>query len=171
MARHAESEVTEWVESGGGPLIAIPEAVLAFWTGADGDEIASDYDRACDVEGAVGLLPVGDSRALVLGDEPAPTAYLPGHRVFVRWYAADSEHELLAGVEEALHVAAWEPEVEWHVPGPVVLFDAAWPGGAAGRTEHLRAALDAGRYGVSAAFVSAGPETWLGLVRLRPLTG
>jgi hypothetical protein len=173
MARYADPAVpgvAQWVESGGGPLIAVPEAVLPFWAGADGDEISSDYDRACAVDGYAGLLPVGDTLALVLGDEPASTAYLPEHRTFVRWYAAVSETELLDGVPAALDSAAWEPEVEWRVPGPVVLFDAAWPGEASPRTEHVRVDLEPGRYGVRAAYVSAGPETWLGLVQVRART-
>ncbi|WP_189863572.1 immunity 21 family protein [Streptomyces poonensis] len=169
MARYAESGVTEWVESGGGPLIAVPEAVLPFWTGADGDEPSSDYDRACAVDGHVGLVPVGDTRALVLGDEPASTAFLPEYGTFVRWCAADSEEELLAQVPAALDAAVWAPEVEWRVPGAVVLFDAAWPGDGSERTDHVRVELEPGRYGVRAAHVPAGPETWLGLVHLRRL--
>ncbi|MCX5137722.1 immunity 21 family protein [Streptomyces sp. NPDC060011] len=169
MVRYAEPGAVEWVESGGGPLIAIPEAVLPFWSGADGDEMSSDYDRACDVEGFIGLVPVGDSRALVLGDEPASTSYLPEHGVFVRWSAAESEDELLAVVPAALATAVWDPEVQWNVPGPVVLFDAAWPGQASERTDHLKVALAPGRYGVRAAHVEPGPETWVGLVQLRRL--
>ncbi|MET7740449.1 immunity 21 family protein [Streptomyces sp. NPDC005385] len=169
MVRYAEPGAVEWVESGGGPLIAIPEAVLPFWSGADGDEMSSDYDRACDVEGSIGLVPVGDSRALVLGDEPASTSYLPEHGIFVRWSAAESEDELLAVVPAALATAVWDPEVQWHVPGPVVLFDAAWPGPVSERTDHLKVALAPGRYGVRAARVEPGPETWVGLVQLRRL--
>ncbi|MEU8788416.1 immunity 21 family protein [Streptomyces sp. NPDC048643] len=169
MVRYAEPGAVEWVESGGGPLIAIPEAVLPFWSGADGDEMSSDYDRACDVEGFIGLVPVGDSRALVLGDEPASTSYLPEHGVFVRWSAAESEDELLAVVPAAIATAVWDPEVQWNVPGPVVLFDAAWPGSASERTDHLKVALAPGRYGVRAAQVEPGPETWVGLVKLRRL--
>ncbi|MFD6920528.1 immunity 21 family protein [Streptomyces sp. NPDC059944] len=169
MVRYAEPGAVEWVESGGGPLIAIPEAVLPFWSGADGDEMSSDYDRACDVEGSIGLVPVGDSRALVLGDEPASTSYLPEHGTFVRWSAAESEDELLAVVPSALATAVWDPEVQWHVPGPVVLFDAAWPGPVSERTDHLKVALAPGRYGVRAARVEPGPETWVGLVQLRRL--
>ncbi|MGW0845783.1 immunity 21 family protein [Streptomyces sp. NPDC002787] len=173
MARYTDAvvpDVVRWVESSGGPLIAIPEAVLPFWAGADGDETSSDYDRACDVDGHVGLLPVGDTRALVLGHEPAPSAYLPEHGTFVRRYAAGSEAELLAHVPAALDAAVWEPEVRWRVPGPVVLFDAAWPGDAARRNDHVRVELEPGHYGVRAAYVSTGPETRLGLVRVRPLT-
>ncbi|MFF7331544.1 immunity 21 family protein [Streptomyces sp. NPDC090306] len=171
MARYADPGRVEWVESGGGPLIAVPETVLPFWAGADGDELASDYDRACEVESEVGLVPVGDCAALVLGDEPAATAFLPEHGLFVRWCAADSEDELLAGVPAALDGAVWGDEVRWEVPGPVVLFDAAWPGGDAGGTDHVRVPLPAGPYAVRAAHAEPGPETWLGLVQLRPLTG
>lgn len=169
MVRYAEPGAVRWVESGGGPLIAIPETVLPFWAGADGDETASDYDRACEVDGSVGLLPVGDSAALVLGDEPASTAYLPDHGVFVRWCAADSEAELLARVPAALATAVWEHEVRWKVPGAVVLFDSAWPGPETERTEHLRVSLEPGAYAVRAAQVRPGPETWLGLVQLERL--
>lgn len=169
MVRYAEPGAVEWVESGGGPLIAIPETVLPFWAGADGDETASDYDRACEVDGSVGLLPVGDSAALVLGDEPALTAYLPDHGIFVRWHAADSEAELLSRVPAALATAVWEPEVRWKVPGTVVLFDSAWPGRETERTGHVRVALEPGAYAVRAAQVQPGPETWLGIVQLQRL--
>jgi hypothetical protein len=143
--------------------------VLPFWTGADGDELASDYDRACEVEGFIGLLPVGNTTALVLGDDPAATAYLPEHGTFVRWCAGESERELLAGVPAALGTAAWEREVSWEVPGTVMLFDAAWPGEESTKTGHLRIALEPGRYAVRAAHVKPGPETWMGLVQLRRL--
>lgn len=112
---------------------------------------------------------MGDSAALVFGDEPASTSYLPDHGTFVRWCAADSEAELLARVPAALAIADWGHEVRWKVPGTVVLFDSAWPGRDTGRTEHLRVALEPGAYAVRAAQVQPGPETWLGLVQLRRL--
>jgi hypothetical protein len=173
MARYAETAVpgaVRWVESSGGPLIAVPEAVLPFWAGAEGDETSSDHDRACDIDGYVGLLPVGDTRALVLGDEPAATAYLPEHGTFVRRHAADAEAGSLADVPAALEAAVWGPEMEWRVPGPVVLFDAARPGSASRQADHIRVDLTPGHYAVRVADVSTGPETWLGLVRVRPLT-
>ncbi|MFI9804108.1 immunity 21 family protein [Streptomyces sp. NPDC052301] len=169
MARYADPGALEWVESGGGPLIAVPEAVLPFWAGADSEELDTDYDRACEVPGYAGLLPVGDSAALVLGDEPAATSYLPEHGTFVRWSAANSESELLARIPAALDTAAWDHELRWDVPGPVLLFDSAWPGGAADREEHLRIPLAAGSYAVRAAYTQPGPETWVGLVQLRRL--
>ena len=171
MARYAEPGVLEWVESGGGPLIAVPEAVLPFWSGADGEEMDTDYDRACEVDGHVGLLPVGDSAALVFGEEPVSTSFLPEHATFVRWSAAHSEDELLAGVPAALDSAVWGSEVHWRVPGPVLLSDSAWPGGDADRTEHLRVPLAAGSYSVRAAYAQPGPETWVGLVQVRRIAG
>ncbi|MFE3167718.1 immunity 21 family protein [Streptomyces sp. NPDC059224] len=167
MTRYADPGAVEWVESGGGPLVAVPETVLPFWAGADSEELATDYDRACEVDGYVGLLPVGDSAALVFGDEPASTSFLPDHGTFVRWSAAGSEDELLAQVPAALDSAVWENGIHWQVPGPVVLFDSAWPGGEAEGGDHLRVPLEAGTYEVHAAYTRPGPETWLGLVRLR----
>ncbi len=169
MVRYAEPGTVQWVDSGGGPLVAVPETVLPFWTGADGEETASDYDRACEIVGHVGLLPVGDGVALVFGDEPASTAFLPDRGVFVRWSAAGTEAELLASVPAAMQVAEWSPEVRWNVPGPVRLFDAARPGNADPGTGQARIALDPGRYAVRAAQVRPGPGTWVGLVQLRRL--
>lgn len=167
MARCADTGGPEWVESGGGPLIAVPEAVLAFWAGADSEELDTDYDRACEVGGRVGLLPVGDSAALVFGDEPDATSFLPDHGTFVRRPAHDAAP--LTGVGAALDSAVWGSEVRWRVPGPVLLFDAARPGRDAGRAAHLRVPLRAGTYAVRAASVRPEPGTSLGLVRLSPL--
>ncbi|HET9382536.1 MAG TPA: Imm21 family immunity protein [Streptomyces sp.] len=164
MVRYAEPGTVQWVDSGGGPLVAVPETVLPFWAGADGEETASDYDRACEA-GHLGLLPVGDCAALVLGDEAASTAFLPDRGLFVRRPAATAGPDALAGVPAALRTAQWSPDVRWNVHGPVWLFDAAQPGG----TGRVRLALDPGRYAVRAARVPTGPETWVGLVQLRRL--
>ncbi len=167
MVRYVESGAPAWVEPAGGPLIAVPEAGLPSWLGGDGPGADTDYDRACDVGGFAGLVPVGDAIALVLGDAPDATTFLPEHGLFVRWCAADSEEELLGGVEEAIGAAEWDPELRWDVPGPVVLFDALLPGSDLRRADHLRVALEPGRYGVRAAHVEPGPRTWLTLVQLR----
>lgn len=169
--------MVRWVESAAGPLIAVPEAVLPFWAGADGDETSSDHDRACDLPGHAGLLPVGDTLALVLGGEPAATAYLPEHGLFVRRCAAGdeprllSEARLIAEVPAALDDAVWEPALEWRVPGPLVLFDAARSGRAATATDHARVELAPGRYGVGAGYVPRGPWAGLRLVRVGPPAG
>ncbi|MGW1773731.1 immunity 21 family protein [Streptomyces sp. NPDC002104] len=169
MARYADPGAVEWVESGGGPLIVVPEVVLSSWSGADGDASETDYDRACGVDGYAGLVAVGQVEALVLGDDPASTSFLPERGLFVRWCAAASEEELLGSIDVALAEAVWEPEQMWDVPGAGVLFDAAWPGGELEPDNHLRVELEPGRYSVRAAYVEPNPETWLCLVQLRRL--
>ncbi|WP_405598219.1 MULTISPECIES: Imm21 family immunity protein [unclassified Streptomyces] len=169
MVRYAVPGAVEWIESGGGPLIVIPEASLSAWRGADGDDW-DDYDRACGVDGHVGLIAVGQSHALVLGFDPASTAFLPSAGAFVRWIAADSEDELLGSVDAALASAVWEETVMWDVPGPVVLFDSAWPGGEAHEDERLRVEVAAGRYRVQAAQVTPRPSITFCLVQLVPVT-
>jgi hypothetical protein len=169
MVRYADPGAVEWIESGGGPLIVIPEESLSAWRGADGDDW-EDYDRACDVDGHVGLIAVGQSHALVLGFDPASTAFLPKPGAFVRWIAADSEEELLDSVEGALASVVREETVTWDVPGPVVLLDSACPGGEVHEDERLRVEMATGRYRVQAAEVTPGPRTTLCLVQFIPVT-
>ena len=72
-----------WYESAGGPLLVLPRAALADWQGTDGD----DYERACAVQGYADIVRIEGREALVLGDEPFPTAVfrrgLP--TMFARW--------------------------------------------------------------------------------------
>lgn len=169
MVRYADPGAVEWVESGGGPLVVVPEAVLSSWSGADSEESVTDYDRACGVAGYAGLVAVGQAQALVLCDDPASTSFIPEHGLFVRWCAAESEEELLGSVDAALAGAVWEPGQHWDVPGPAVLFDSAWPGDELEPENHLRVELGPGRYSVRSAYVEPNPQTWLSLVQLRRL--
>ncbi|MGI5148125.1 Imm21 family immunity protein [Plantactinospora sp. CA-294935] len=81
-----------WVSSAGGPLLVAPQSALSLWTGVDSTdeslESSGDCDRACAIDGYVGVVAIGQRQALVLGDEPAPTTYLPSERLFLRWAAA-----------------------------------------------------------------------------------
>ena len=164
----------EWIDSGGGPLIAVPESVLGAWKGADDvdeeadefDEEAGDYGQACAVDGYAGVIDVGGTPALVLGDAPAPTAFLPEHSLFVRRVAADSEQSALAVVGQGLEEAEWEEPTDWDVPGPVVLFDSAYSAEDLDSTGSLRIDLAPGRYRVESAYVEPDDDTWLVLIRL-----
>lgn len=172
-----------WVESFGGPLIAVPVSVLADWSGCSeswGEEprILEDYDRACAVEGWAGLLDVGGSgaQALVLADEPATSRYLPERRVFVRWLAADSESELLAAADVVLADPdiEWEDVGVWETDGPAVLMDSTTPGAEldeeypdGGRPEQAPVPLPDGRWRVRAVHTT-GEFPWVGVVQLLP---
>ncbi|WP_018352888.1 Imm21 family immunity protein [Longispora albida] len=158
-----------WVRSLGGPLIVMPEPACREWGGAsDGyaDE-PGDYGRARDVEDHVDVINVGGFEALVLGEEPARTTYLPEHRTFLRVTAADVDRDLPALVGELLPEADWVSHTWWTVPGPVVLFDSVYEAGQIAGEEHLRIDLEPGTYIVEAATVEA-PEAYLTLVRLTP---
>ncbi|MFC5724374.1 Imm21 family immunity protein [Streptomyces gamaensis] len=174
-----------WVESLGGPLVAVPVSVLTEWGGCSenwGEESAplEDYDRACAVEGWAGLLDVGRSgaQALVLADEPATTRYLPEQRVFVRWLASGSESELLAAAQAVLADPGieWEDVGIWETDGPAVLMDATTPGAElneeypdGGLPEQAPVALPAGRWRVRTGYAKSEFAS-VGVVQLLPET-
>ncbi|MFD4904203.1 Imm21 family immunity protein [Kitasatospora purpeofusca] len=174
-----------WVESMGGPLIVVPVSALQYWGGCTEDGMiigdndqSDDYDRACGVEGlaeVIGLRGCSHVSALVLGDEPATTCYLPEQRAFVRWLAADSDAELLAAAETALNDPAtpWEECGLWETDGPAVLMDSAeagkdlgvlYPDGR-GEPDQAPVHLPAGRWRVRA-FQKTGDSPWISVVQL-----
>jgi hypothetical protein len=101
----------EWI-SCNSPLLLVAKDHLRAWEGSDvpaecrriqaqfrwnPDGPATDYDRACDVDDYVGVIDVGSGKAIVLGDEPLMTTWLPltDGGLLVRWVYADSEDALL----------------------------------------------------------------------------
>ncbi|WP_369689050.1 Imm21 family immunity protein [Streptomyces sp. Wb2n-11] len=135
VSRHLHADLA-WVQSMGGPLIAIPVSALDQWVGCTedgvivgGTDVPDDYDRACDVEGWAGTVEVGaEGSGLVLADEPATTCYLPEQNIFLRWLAADSDAELLEAAAKAViedPATAWENCGVWDVDGAAVLLDSA----------------------------------------------
>ena len=80
----------DWISSEGGPLVVIGKSELVNWQGVD----SSDYNRACSVEDYVGLIPVGNSEAIVLGDEPCQTGVVSLNSrevVLARWVYGEDE--------------------------------------------------------------------------------
>ncbi|WP_406251311.1 Imm21 family immunity protein [Streptomyces cyaneofuscatus] len=176
-----------WVESMGGPLVAVPVTALASWSGCTqtgvivGDATApDDYDRACAVEDLAGVIAVGEdgAQALVLADEPATSCYLPEYRAFLRWLAADSEAELRVAARTVLADPAtrWEECGTWVSDGPATLMDSAaagsdlgseYPGG--GIPTQAPVPLPGGRWRVRATHTKADEGNWVGLVQLLPI--
>ncbi|MFF5897595.1 Imm21 family immunity protein [Streptomyces argenteolus] len=186
-AADAPSTSPVWVESMGGPLIVVPVSALAAWSGSAetgvvaGDGTApDDYDRACAVDDLAGVIAVGDegAQALVLADEPATSCFLPEHRVFLRWLAADSEAGLKAAACAVLADAEtqWEDCGTWVSDGPATLMDSA-EAGIDLTVEHPRGGLPAqapvplpaGRWAVRATHTKADEDSWVGLVQLLPV--
>ncbi|MGW1539197.1 Imm21 family immunity protein [Streptomyces sp. NPDC002309] len=179
-----------WVESMGGPLIVVPVSVLHQWSGCTEDGIIvggtdqpDDYDRACAVEECVEVISLGDAEsatALVLGDEPATTCYLPEQRAFVRWLGANSEAELVAAAGAVLSDEAtlWEECGVWETDGPAVLMDSAeagedlgvpYPDGK-GQPDEAPVPVPAGRWRVRAFYKTDGSPS-VGVVQLLPAEG
>jgi len=170
----------------GGPLLVIPVSALQEWSGCTesgmiiGDTDApDDYDRACAVEDLATVIDVGPAgtRALVLGDEPARTCYLPERRAFVRWLAADSDAELLVAAERLLDdpTTEWEAAGVWETDGPAVLMDSAEAGADLDRPypdrpelpEQAPVAVAAGRWNIRAV-QTTNEFPWVGVVQLAP---
>jgi hypothetical protein len=164
-----------WVTSAGGPLLVAPQSALSQWMGVtdhDGPvETWGDYGRACSVGGYIGRVAIGERQGLVLGDEPAMTAYLPAERLFVRWVAAYEQDELVTAARQAVRSGVeWDEDEDlvWEVEGPVVLFDSALPGAELKPDNHLVIDLEPGRYRVRATYRDNGDNRMI-LVQLQPL--
>lgn len=182
-----------WLESNGGPLLLVPGEQLPSWEGteppSDGRQIdaqfrwngedapASDYDRACDINGWLGLLDVGAGHAIVLGGEPLGTAWQASAGasesgvntcgILIRWVHANSESDVIEALE---HV----PETVWQDTGlllsvgrePLCLLDAAYPGSELEGDDHLTIQLPPGKYSIATAEYEPDSHTHLLLHRL-----
>ncbi|MFE5843836.1 Imm21 family immunity protein [Streptomyces niveus] len=156
-----------WLETEGGPLIVVPRTALSHWTGTEGD-----YDRACAVMDLVGVLelPHG-AEALVLGDEPLSTAYLPEHRVLVRWCYAESEEGVAEIILAGLPTTEWDEGPVMSTTGDLVMFDAAYFGTEVGTlTDSTALELGAGRYRVDSASIEPDQLTFFHVHRFLELT-
>jgi len=177
-----------WVCSAGGPLIVAPAEIAPQWRGVQGwspsegrwglaGESVSDYARACGTDDYLGTLQVGHGKALILGDEPMQTAFIPNSEggILVRWMYAESE----GGVRRALGAfpeSAWEPtphRIEVAREG-LLVFDSACPGdalpppsGDGVPASWIRIELPTGTYTVDTADYEPDGSTRLILHRLR----
>lgn len=84
----------KWVCCDGGPHILMEKRLLSSWEGTDPPAngrvveavfrwagegtVATDYDRACDVNKYIGVIPVGTGQAIVIDDDVPMSAWLPG---------------------------------------------------------------------------------------------
>ncbi|MFD4031992.1 Imm21 family immunity protein [Streptomyces sp. NPDC058637] len=156
-----------WLETGGGPFIVVPSDALSHWSGTEGD-----YDRACAVMKLVGVLELPDGgEALVLGDEPLSTTYLPAHRVLVRWCHAESEEGVADIILAGLPTAEWDEGPVMRTTGKLIMFDAAYFGTEVGTlTDCTVLELGAGRFRVDSASIEPDQLTSFRVHRFVELT-
>jgi len=94
---------------------------------------AMDYDRACDVGDLVGLIPVGGGIALVLGDEPLSTTWVPARAAqggyLVGWEYAESDAAVVQHLGRLDEASGWAAAGLFSAGAEdLILFDAADPG-------------------------------------------
>ena len=136
-----------WVSGDGGPLVLMEQKYLANWEGSDapsngrvveansrwGLEIATDYDLACDVEDYLGLINVGEGKALVLGDGEWATTWVSlfenEEGILIRWVYGNSDSEVINFAKTALDKIKKDEDVEFAVEDSgLILFVAAESG-------------------------------------------
>jgi hypothetical protein len=128
-----------WVETLGGPHLVLPEKHAVAWEGGaipSGGRVvqasfrcnpgspATDYDRACSVEGWLGVIAVGKGMALVLHGDDSIAAYFRtarGQHYLLRWHYAPSETALLDHFQDVLPQLQVEHEAVFPHPGGKVL--------------------------------------------------
>lgn len=184
-----------WVASRGGPLLLMPGELLPSWGGIkpppDGrsitatfrwgspDDPASDYDRACDVDGYLGLIDVGDGQGLILGGEPDVTAWHAfaasgdgngtdgGIVIRCEYTDSDSDADIIADVVQ-IPVSAWiDDELVLHVGRePLYLLDAADDLSSLESNNYLTMHLPAGSYSLASTQFEQTGHTRLLLHRL-----
>jgi len=181
------SDQLQWVESAGGPLLLLPQDLLGFWEGVNTPPnfrnvsaefrwnetgIATDSDRACDVNDYVGLIDVGPGKGLVLGDEPLATTWISSPSgnggILVRCRFSESDEEIQEVLNSQLNAKSWVEGPVLTLDGsPLVLFDAAASGT---RIEsRLVAHLPKGTYRVGTLDYTPHAEVSLLLHRLKLL--
>lgn len=190
-----EFQPLTWATSYGGPFLLLPGEYLCEWSGTDvpshervveaifrwsGDPAApaTDYDRACDVENCLRVIPVGGGEGLVLGDEPNDTTWWAtpeGGLLVQRVYRqeADDLDQQVAAALARVPSDIWEPSgLAFHVGNaPAYLFDSALSGSEVLEKGSSRVviALPAGRYDLATARYHPDDQTELTLHRLSHL--
>jgi hypothetical protein len=135
------------------------------------EEPATDYDRACDVDGYVGVISVGQSDAIVLNDDAYSTMWWSesGNSGFlVRWCYANSNAEVIAALRQPTAII-WEDSglVFTLDEPPLLLFDSTETATEI-LGDSLELPLTAGVYRIETAFYKPNPELYLLLHQFVP---
>ncbi|MEP0884652.1 immunity 21 family protein [Trichocoleus sp. ST-U3] len=184
----------KWIISTGGSLVLIHEEDRQRWFGGysftnnkneaiikleegglvqESDFMNSQkthYGKACEVTEVCGVINFNNTTALVLGDEPAATAWLPSPEkvrgIFVRWIYAENEQSVVKSLNE-FPTNGWETNGTFRIKSTVlILFDSFTPGGNLETNEFLTIELGPGNYEVETLEYQPDKKTHLRLHRL-----
>jgi hypothetical protein len=155
----------KWIGTQGGPLLLLPQSLVKLWGGCvasytavyylsnDGATAVTDYDRACNVSGAAGLLQLGTEQCMVFGNECCQATWIPATGsvigYLVRWLYADGEDSILSAVSTLSENLFQEPGLQFITrSGPLLLTDSAIPGKKMLEGNSLMIDLPSGQYRV-----------------------
>jgi hypothetical protein len=159
----------QWISSEGGPLLLIPDDLLADWNGVSPrSNFHSDYEGACTIEDYLGVIVVGRGQGLVLDDEPFETTWLGNDEggLFVRWRFALDEPSVVRHLQDAGSARFQPTGLQYQTScRRSVLFDAAVSGMEVAES-HLNIILEPGVYEIETAEFEPDSKTALVLHRL-----
>ncbi len=174
----------KWVASAGGPSAIIAEKDLKKWVGCFGKisvqtgefhwekDLAypdkTHYDSVCEFEGLVGVVVVDGIQVIVLGDEPATTAWHPfpdkQGGLLIRWIYANGM-EAVKKMLKQIPAHGWTHETEVDIESAeLILFDSAALGTEIEESIELR--LTPGRYEISSLEYHPDDQTHFRLHRM-----
>jgi Immunity protein 21 len=157
----------KWIETTGGPLVVLPHNQLENWNGIEGD-----YQRACEIDGYLGLIEVGGTIGVVLGDEPMRTTISNDNNstaYIIRWCFAPNEKIVL---EEIHRIGDFKfPKSNEFMPidSSLVVFDSSLVGNKIPDSDKLSIDLIPGKYEVSTCLHKPDSTMFLVVHRLQKL--
>ena len=147
--------------------MVIEQKYLEFWEGSDapsdgrvveanfrwGLEVATDYDRACDIEDYIGLIDVGEGKAIVLGGDVLATTWLPLLKsqdgILVRWFYGNSEDEVISIAGSLSDESGKDENFEFTIEDSDLVLFAACESGSDNVYPRLKYSLPKGTYKIS----------------------
>ena len=157
-----------WISTYGGRFIAIPDPLLAEWHGFPDDgrdplDASHDYGRACSTTDYVAQLSVGQSNAIVFGENKSGGVLL-GRRapILFEWIYADSPDAVIATLQRLPDDLAVDSELRFHVASDHLnVFDSASAGCDLEPQHSCRFPIQSGHYVIASSLHEPDAETGL----------
>lgn len=183
-----------WIQTDGGPSIAVPYEMRDLWEGSDPPnagrivrlkdnaerkEPATDYDSACEAARFVGLVRRNEFVALAIARGPITWLSQSSGGVLVHWEYGDSPKEVDTMLRAALtpapgrgaaEILAWTPTgLRLPVPsGKLIIFDAACRARGRPAAMRLLVTVAPGTHAIDEANFEPNDSTFMTLYRFSP---
>ena len=151
----SDSEIT-WISTYGGRFIALPDSSLAMWQGFPDDgrgplDTSHDYGRACDTIGYATTLQVGETTALVFGENDYGGVYSEDQIPLIfEWVYADSADDVLRAIKELPQSLHSDSTLKFKVESDHLnVFDSAFAGCEYESQHSCRFSIKPGHYSVA----------------------